>query len=122
MIRVERFLVDTAVWIEHLRKGDEALADALNRGRVLVHPFVIGELACGRLPDRARMLEWLRNLPSAPVATQEEVLAFTERHGLMGRGIGYIDVHLLAAAALAGVRLWTYDARLANVAAGLGLA
>jgi predicted nucleic acid-binding protein len=116
-------LVDTSVWIDHLRSGHAALAVALHDGRVLTHPFVIGELACGRLKNRKELLSLLQELPSAPVATDAEALGFIARHGLMGRGIGYLDVHLLAATALAGrARLWTRDKCLAAVAGELKLA
>jgi hypothetical protein len=116
-------LVDTSVWIDHLRKGDAALTAALEGGRVLMHPFVLGELACGNLNDRAGLLALLRDLPKAPVATDAEALGFIDRHELMGRGIGYLDVHLLASAALANpARLWTRDQRLAKVADHLNLA
>ncbi len=115
-------LVDTSVWIEHLRKGDAALSAVLETGQVLMHPFVLGELACGNLNNRAGLLALLRALPPAPVATADEALGFIDRHQLMGRGIGYIDVHLLASAALAApARLWTRDKRLANVAVDLNL-
>ena len=87
-----------------------------------MHPFVIGELACGRLVDRAVVLEQLGDLPQAPVATHAEALAFVDARALMGRGLGYVDVHLLASAALGHeTRLWTRDRRLAEVAAELGL-
>jgi len=116
-------LADTSVWIDHLRAGVPALADALEQGRVLVHPFVVGELACGNLRNRRQLLELLGNLPSAPAATDAEAMEFIERRALMGRGIGYIDVHLLAAVALSGTaRLWTRDRRLDAVAAELNLA
>jgi len=116
-------LVDTSVWVEHLRKGLPALAAALEQGTVLTHPFVLGELACGNLKNRREVLRLLGDLPGAPVATDAEALAFIEQRALMGRGIGYIDVHLLAAAALDGAaRLWTRDKRLAAVAADLDLA
>lgn len=116
-------LVDTSVWIDHLRTGVSALADALEAGTVMGHPFVVGELACGNLQNRAEVLQLLRKLPEAPVATDAEARAFIEYHRLMGQGIGYIDVHLLAATALAGeAALWIQDRRLADVAAELGLA
>ena len=116
-------LVDTSVWIDHLRSGETALAAALEDGRVLMHPFVLGELACGNLENRDEVLELLGDLPVAPTATDPEVLGLIERRALMGRGIGYIDVHLLASAALADVgRLWTRDRRLAAAAAELELA
>lgn len=116
-------LVDTSVWIDHLRKGDAALRTALEAGQVLMHPFVIGELACGNLNNRAGLLALLRDLPPAPVATDAEALGFIDRHALMGRGIGYLDAHLLASTALANpARLWTRDQRLAQVADHLNFA
>ena len=110
-------LVDTSVWIDHLRKGDAELARTLEAGDVLTHPFIIGELACGNLTRRTPILGLLRTLPAAQVATDDEVLGFIERRKLMGRGMGYIDAHLLASIALTrGSRLWTRDKRLAAVA------
>lgn len=115
-------LVDTSVWIDHLRKGDATLTAALEAGQVLMHPFVLGELACGNLNNRAGLLALLRDLPPAPVATDAEVLGFIDRHQLMGRGIGYLDVHLLASVTLASpARMWTRDKRLATVAGHLNL-
>ena len=116
-------LVDTSLWVDHLRKGAPRLAAALEQGSALMHPFVLGELACGNLKNRREVLRLLGDLPGAPVATDREVLDFIERRALMGRGMGYIDVHLLASVALAGsARLWTRDKRLAAVAAELELA
>jgi predicted nucleic acid-binding protein len=116
-------LVDTSIWVEHLRAGNATLAHELEAGRVLVHPFVIGELACGTLRNRREVLELLGRLPSAPTATHAEALGFVEDRALMGRGIGFIDVHLLASAALAApAPLWTRDRRLAAVATELNLA
>ena len=116
-------LVDTSVWIDHLRMGEPSLAAALEGGRVMMHPFVLGELACGNLANRSEVLELLGDLPAAPTATDPEALDFVERRALMGRGIGYIDVHLLASIALSGdACLWTRDRRLAAVAAELELA
>lgn len=115
-------LVDTSVWIDHLRQGDAELADALQQGRVAIHPFVVGELACGNLRARAEVLGLLQALPSLPVATSKEVLFFIDAHALMGRGIGYVDGHLLAAARLAGAQFWTRDKRLHGAAADLRLA
>lgn len=117
------FLVDTSVWIDHLRSGVDALEDALEGGAVLTHPFVLGELACGNLRNRAEVLRLLRDLPESVVSTHAEALAFIERHRLMARGIGYIDVHLLASARLTrDCVLWSRDRRLADVAAELGVA
>jgi predicted nucleic acid-binding protein len=116
-------LADTSVWVDHLRRGDKTLAALLDAGTVLVHPFVIGELALGNLRQREIVLNALADLPHASVATDAEVLHFIERHALSGRGIGYIDAHLLAAAKLtAGAELWTNDKRLHAVAVQLGLA
>ncbi len=116
-------LVDTSVWVEHLRAGTPALAAALEQGAVSMHPFVLGELACGNLKNRGEVLRLLGELPGAPIATDLEALNLIERRALAGRGIGYIDVHLLASVALAGTaRLWTRDRRLAAVAADLKLA
>lgn len=116
-------LVDTSIWIDHLRWPDARLGAALENGDVIMHSFVIGELACGNLRNRRELLSLWTNLPSAPGATDQEALAFIERHKLMGAGLGYVDVHLLASAALAGdARLWTKDRQLATVAARVGLA
>lgn len=116
-------LVDTSVWIDHFRRGDASLTHVLQTGLVLCHPFVIGELACGHLRQRTRVLGAMDVLPSAPVATRREALVFVERHALAGRGIGWVDAHLLASTVLAGgAKLWTRDKRLAGIAADLGLA
>jgi hypothetical protein len=114
-------LVDTSVWVDHLRSGEPALVALLGTGRVLTHPFIIGELACGNLRNRVEVLSRLRGLPGALAVTDEEALFFIDRHRLMGRGIGYVDVHLLAAVTLLGdARLWTRDKRLAAIASALG--
>lgn len=114
-------LVDTSVWVEHLRAGHRGLGAMLLADAVTCHPFVVGELACGNLRNRAEILGLLRALPQATVAADDEVLRFVETHGLMGRGIGWVDAHLLAAAVLSGVRVWTRDGRLRQAAAELGL-
>lgn len=116
-------LVDTSVWVDHFRAGDQLLVGLLDAGMVLAHPFVIGELSLGNLRQRRAILEWISDLPQAVVATDAEVLHFIDRHLLFGRGIGYLDVHLLAAARLtAGAALLTRDRRLHEFAEGLGLA
>lgn len=116
-------LADTSVWIDHLRRGDRALARALDAGSIVMHPIVIGELACGTLQRRAEILALLKDMQPAPVATDDEALAFIEQRSLSGRGIGYADVQLLASAALgADTKLWTRDRKLAAVAKSLGLA
>lgn len=116
-------LIDSSVWIGHLRSNDVALADLLNRGQALSHPYVIGEMALGSLRQRATIISALQDLPRAIVADDAEVLAFIERQSLHRRGIGYIDAHLLASARLsADATLWTHDRRLHEVALELGLA
>jgi predicted nucleic acid-binding protein len=116
-------LVDTSVWVDHLRASDEILVGLLDAGTVLAHPFVIGELALGNLARRDIVLSALSELPRAIIATDAEVLHFIDRHTLFGRGVGYIDIHLLAAVRLtAGAELWTRDKRLHGIAVQLGLA
>lgn len=116
-------LADTSVWVDHLRAGAPVFTALLDAGMVLAHPFVIGELALGNLRQREMVLKALADLPHASVATDAEVLHFIELHALSGRGIGYIDAHLLAAVKLtAGAELWTNDKRLHGVAVQLGLA
>lgn len=116
-------LVDTSVWVDHLRAGDAGLVGVLESNRACVHPFVIGELACGNLKARRQVLDLLGALPRVAVADDAEVLFFIDRHQLMGRRIGFVDVHLLAATAMqAGTRLWTRDKRLHGVAIELGVA
>ena len=116
-------LVDTSVWVDHLRAADATLADLLDRGLVLGHPWVVGELALGQLRHREVVLGLLAGLPQAVVATAVEVAAFIEAHRLYGLGIGYVDVQLLAAARLTGdALLWTRDRRLAAAAGRLEVA
>ncbi len=110
-------LTDTSVWIDHLRINDPELFTLLDRRQIVIHPMVIGELACGNLPNRHRVLEQLKGLPHATVATDSEVLFFIENHRLMGTGISYIDAHLLTSSALHGeTQLWTRDRRVMAVA------
>ena len=115
-------LVDTSVWIDHFHIGLDALVDVLERGDVVTHPFIIGELACGRLKKRQETLNLLGALPAAIVAADTEVLSLIEQKSLMGRGIGYVDVHLLASVMLTtDTFLWTSDKHLEPVARSLGL-
>lgn len=114
-------LVDTSIWIDHFRRGRSALAALLRDAAVLSHPFIIGELACGRLTRRDEILTLLGALPQAAVADHDEVLAFITAHRLMGCGIGWIDVHLLCSSALSQVGLWTLDKRLASAASSLDI-
>lgn len=109
-------LVDTSVWVEHFRTGTIGLDALLGEGQVICHPFVIGELACGNLKNRVAIITLLQDLPMATCADDGEVLQFIETHKLMGRGLGYIDLHLLTSAMLTRTPLWTLDKRLAEVA------
>lgn len=115
-------LVDTSVWIDHFRRGNDSLAALLQEGTVLGHPFVTGELACGSLRNRREILSLLEGLPQAMIAEHAEVLRFLESHRVMGRGLGYVDVHLLASVMLEGALIWTLDKRLAEVAGRLAVA
>jgi predicted nucleic acid-binding protein len=112
-------LVDTSVWVSHLRDGNAELASLLNDEIVLCHPLIVGELACGNLENRAVILSFLQLLPLSIEAEHEEVLTFIENHRLMGKGMGYVDVHLLASAVLTGVPIWTLDKKLAQAADSL---
>lgn len=112
--------MDTSVWVDHLRKGDARLAQLLNDGRVLCHPFVIGELACGNLINRSEILNSLKELSFAPTIEFDEYMQFIELNRL--HGIGFVDVHLLASALLADATLWTADKTLKKAALDLGIA
>lgn len=114
-------LVDTSIWIDHLRQDSPELAKLLERGDVLGHPWVTGEIALGQLRNRDEVLSLLQQLPQAPIATSLELLRFIDSADLSGKGIGYVDVQLLAAARLAGATLWTSDRRLAEAARLLGV-
>lgn len=114
-------LVDTSVWVDHFRSGTTGLDSLLNEGQVACHPFIIGELACGHLKNRTEILTLLQALPMAIRATDEEVLPFIDNSLLMGKGLGYIDIHLLMSALLTGIPLWTNDRRLRDAARGLSL-
>jgi predicted nucleic acid-binding protein len=114
-------LVDTSVWIGHFRKKDSALAELLGEGLVLTHPFVLGELACGNLENRAAILSTLEALPGAAAATHEEVLRLIERRHLWGCGMGWIDAHLLASALISHCALWTLDGKLDRAAGVAGV-
>ena len=116
-------LVDTSVWIAHLRSGDKELARLLEQARVLMHPWVLGEIALGNLRQRRTILDALCDLPQIPCADEAEVLYLIESAGLGGTGIGYVDAQILAAARLApGTVIWTRDKRLLNIARQLSLA
>ncbi|MDZ8117407.1 type II toxin-antitoxin system VapC family toxin [Pontiella agarivorans] len=109
-------LVDTSIWIDHLNSGNEKLTALLNDGEAAIHPFVIGELACGNLKNRQEIISLLHALPRIKKAEDDEVLFFIEKHKLHGLGIGLIDIHLLASCKLGNVKLFTKDRRL-NAAA-----
>jgi len=116
-------LVGSSVWVDHLRSGDATLARMLDNGRVIAHPFVVGELALGSLGQRELILTAMQDLPQAVVASDTEVLRFINQQALYGLGIGYVDAHLLASVRLtAGGSLWTRDKRLQAVADRLGVA
>ena len=114
-------LVDTSVWIDHLRRRNTKLFSQLENGQVECHPFVIGELACGSLRRRAEILALLNALPRVQEAGHDEVLALMESRRLMGRGLGWIDVHLIASALVSRTSLWTLDKRLAACARAIGV-
>ena len=115
-------LVDTSIWINHLREPVQGLVDLLEEGEVLIHPVVIGELACGLLSSRNSLLHYLDRLPRIVVATDQEVRQLIETHKLMGQGVGYLDMHLLASTVLSGeVQLWTRDKKLAILANKLSI-
>ena len=108
-------LVDTSVWVGHLRQGNPRLANLLENEEVLCHPFVIGELALGNLSARKEIIEALQALPGAKKATDTEVLRFVEDWNLWGKGVGWVDAHLLVSARLSASELWTVDRRLGKV-------
>ena len=115
-------LVDTSVWVHHLRSTNAQLVSLLNNAEVMIHPFVIGELACGNLKNRDEILTLLHSLPSVSQANDDEILFFIEKNNLMGKGVGLIDIHLLSSSKLEDIPLWTTDKRLGKVADRLDLA
>ncbi len=114
-------LVDTSVWVDHLRNGDARLADLLNNDQVLTHPFVIGELALGTLSNRSQILDLLAKLPFAPMAEHEEVMAVVAKHRLPGTGVGWIDAHLIASALLGNAKVLTNDKALQRASRIIGV-
>jgi len=114
-------LVDTSIWVTYLRQGSQQLEKLLMDAEVMCHPFIIGELACGNLKNRYEIISLLQSLPMAQTIEFDEFLSFIDQNHLMGKGIGFVDVHLLASAQLSGVPLWTADKRLKSVADQLGL-
>lgn len=114
-------LVDTSVWVSHLRDGNAELTRLLNNGQVMCHPFIIGELACGNIKNRSEVLSFLKLLPLSTQADHEEVLHFIENNRLMRRGLGYVDMHLSSSASLTGVPIWTLDKSLDKINKKLNL-
>ncbi len=115
-------LVDTSVWVEHLQGGSIGLEELLNQSGVFCHPFIVGELACGKMRNRSEILSLLQTLPMAILAEHEEVMQFIDFHSLMGKGLGYIDLHLLASSNLTKAPLWTLDKKLNRASQKMGLA
>ena len=115
-------LVDTSIWVTHLRQGSRQLEKLLMDAEVMCHPFIIGELACGNLKNRNEIISLLQSLPMAPTIEFDEFLFFIDRNHLTGKGVGFVDVHLLASAQLTGIPLWTADKRLKSSADQLKLA
>ena len=109
-------LVDTSVWIEHFRTVNSELVTLLAEGQVLTHPHVIGEIACGSHRQRQQILSLMPLLPRARVASDAEVLTLIDDYELFGKGIGWIDAHLLSACLLSGATLWTLDKKLDRLA------
>jgi predicted nucleic acid-binding protein len=114
-------LVDTSIWIDHLNKSDPGLVKLLNSARVCIHPFIIGELACGYMSNRTEILTLLRSLPQVETALEDEVFSLIENKKLYGVGLGFVDLHLLASALIYNVQLWTRDKSLNKVAVELNI-
>ena len=114
-------LVDTSVWINHLRDGNKQLSEFLVRGDVACHPLIIGELACGHLQRRKEILALLDALPSVERVSDDEILFFIEKHRLCGCGLGLIDIHLLASCSITPAALWTLDSKLQKAAKDFGI-
>lgn len=118
---LDLILVDTSVWVNHFIHLDPSLLDSLNSELVLMHPFVFGEISCGSLRDRALILKDLSDLPRAALATHEETVGLMESHKLWARGVGWVDMHLLASALLSKCQFWTHDVRLQQAASHAGV-
>ena len=114
-------IVDTSIWVTHLRQGSRQLEKLLVEAEVMCHPFIVGELACGNLKNRTEIISLVQSLPMAPTIEFDDFLFFIDRNHLMGKGVGFVDIHLLASAQLAGVPLWTADKRLKSAADQLEL-
>ena len=114
-------LVDTSIWVVHLRNGNIGFETLLNEGNVVCHPFIVGELACGNLKNRVEILSLLQTLPMAIHGDHKEVMKFIEDHTLMGKGLGYIDIHLIVSAIITDIPLWTADKKLNEISLKLGI-
>ena len=114
-------LVDTSVWISHLRRHNQQLDDLLDSELIFCHPLIIGEISCGHLQNRSLILSLFEELPQVSTATHQEALIFIERHGLMGRGLSFIDIHLLASCQIEDLTIWTQDKLLQRAAQVLHL-
>ena len=117
----DSILVDTSVWIKHLREGEASLAQLLEQGLVACHPFIIGEIACGGIKNRNEIISLLNHLPSTDILDHSDIMEFIEYRKIMNKGIGYIDVHLLASALVSETPLWTFDKALKRVANQLSI-
>jgi len=115
-------LVDTSVWIQHFRKGCKGLSDLLNESDVACHPFIVGELACGYLKNRKEILSLLQALPMLPLVDPDEYFSFIDTHRLFGKGLGFVDIHILASARLTSNWLWTFDNALVTTSAQFKMA
>ena len=114
-------LVDTSIWIDHFKNGNNQLIKLLDNGEVFCHPLIIGELACGNISNRSEIISLLQSLPMLDVVGQEELLFFIEKNQIMGTGLGFVDAHLIATAILAGIPLWTEDKKLKQVCSLLSI-
>ena len=114
-------LVDTSIWISHFRAGNLNLQKLLQEGRVASHPFIIGELACGNISNRTEIISLMQSLPILDTVENDELLLFLEHNQMMGKGLGLVDVHLIAAAMLAGIPLWTQDKKLKQACSRLNI-
>jgi predicted nucleic acid-binding protein len=114
-------LVDTSVWVSHLRHGNPKLQEMLQEGKVVSHPFIIGELTCGNISNRVEIISLMQSLPMLDIVEHEELLLFIEHNKMMGTGLGFVDVHLMAAAILAGIPLWTQDKSLKQACSRLSI-